>query len=451
MFMQHTHPGGDRSQCLLCRNNLAFDLPPELYEAILTGRLVLFAGGGISTESDIMPVPPLYEEVCSLLSIKPAGAPGFPDLMTQFSQKFGRAALLRKIKEHFDYIRSFSELYRMATRFHEELATIFLIREIITTNWDDYFERECGATPFVTADDFAFWNLPGRKVLKIHGSVNAFGSIVATREDYQRCYRRLSIGLLGSSFKMALATKTILYVGFSFRDDDFARIHKFLTREMKGAIPRSYLVTLNRSSDSKIADMGVHPIYTDGTFFLSCLKKRLTADGRLIADQRYDGVAPFYARVLQSHTRVSDISFPKYPDVMYCLAYQDGFKHALARIMTLRATGYYSNTSKIARTIASYSKTVRPAKLRERAYATVAYVDGYINGHLYFVMAGKDRRDCPLYYVFGCPNELRSYAEFRRALRRAPRLHKAAHMMAVEFVKRNQIREGMVFHHPPVL
>src|SRR6266436_2896752 len=139
--MRHTHPGGDKSQCPYCRNNIPFDLPTELYEAVLRGTLVLFAGAGVSSESDIMPVSPLYEEVCSLLRIRRPRALPFPDLMTEFSNKFGRAALLRKIKEHLGYIRSFSELYGLATRFHQELATMFPISEIVTTNWDDYFER----------------------------------------------------------------------------------------------------------------------------------------------------------------------------------------------------------------------------------------------------------------------------------------------------------------------
>ena len=31
------------------------------------------------------------------------------------------------------------------------------IENIITTNWDDFFERECGATPYVSPEDFALW------------------------------------------------------------------------------------------------------------------------------------------------------------------------------------------------------------------------------------------------------------------------------------------------------
>jgi hypothetical protein len=215
-------------------------------------------------------------------------------------------------------------------------------------------------------------------------------------------------------------------------------------------MPRSYLVTLDHSSDAQIADMGIKPIHTDATFFLSRLKKRLVADKHMIADQRYDGIWPFYARVLQAHTRVSAISFRKNPDIMYCLAYQDGLKHALARIMTFRKTGQYSHACVCANTIRSYSEKVRSEKLRAHAYPTVAYVDGYVNGLMYFVLNDAHRRACALYYVFGCRYELRSFADFKAALRDSARFHKAAHDLAVQFVKRGKIAEGMQFHHPPV-
>jgi hypothetical protein len=67
MIMQHRHPGGDRSQCQLCRNNISFDLPAELYQAVLDGSLVLFAGAGVSTESNIMPVRPPFMTKCARL------------------------------------------------------------------------------------------------------------------------------------------------------------------------------------------------------------------------------------------------------------------------------------------------------------------------------------------------------------------------------------------------
>lgn len=82
----------------------------------------------------------------------------------------------------------------------------------MTTNWDDYFERECGAIPIVTAEDFAFYNLAGRKVFKIHGSISNYGSIIATAEDYTRCYNNLKTGLIGSHLKSLLATTAVVGV-----------------------------------------------------------------------------------------------------------------------------------------------------------------------------------------------------------------------------------------------
>ncbi|MBA3342049.1 MAG: SIR2 family protein [Gemmatimonadaceae bacterium] len=157
--------------------------------------------------------------------------------MSLLEAKSGRAELLRVIRDRFAYVHAFPELYRASTRFHSELSTIYLIDTIVTTNWDDYFETECGALPFVTAEDFAFWSVQGRKVFKLHGSVNSYGSIVATRVDYADSYKRLEGGLIGANLKMMLATKTIIYAGFSFNDDDLLRIHKFLSSEMRGRTP----------------------------------------------------------------------------------------------------------------------------------------------------------------------------------------------------------------------
>lgn len=93
-----------------------------------------------------------------------------------------------------------------------QLGTLFPIDEIVTTNWDTYFEELCFATPIVEPHDYAYWNLPGRKVFKIHGSTNNVGSLVATEQDYAECYERLRTGLVGASLKHMLATKVLVFL-----------------------------------------------------------------------------------------------------------------------------------------------------------------------------------------------------------------------------------------------
>ncbi|MGO9014348.1 MAG: hypothetical protein ACLQF0_05145 [Dissulfurispiraceae bacterium] len=143
--------------CSLCKDKHEFVISNELMGELLNGSVTVFAGAGISTEARSVLKTTFYESVAAEI-----GHTGlfltFPDLMEEYCrQPNGRFKLLKQIKDRFDYISSFPELTRWATRFHRELGTFFPVRNIITTNWDTYFEQFCNATPFVTDPDLAFW------------------------------------------------------------------------------------------------------------------------------------------------------------------------------------------------------------------------------------------------------------------------------------------------------
>lgn len=413
---------------------------------------MIFAGAGVSTENRSVFPYTLYEDVCGELKISPSATLAFPDLMSRYcAQSNGRKKLLTKIRGRFDYVHSFPEIYRDATRFHRELATLSVVQEIVTTNWDTYFERLCGATPFVTAEDFVFWDSPGRKVLKIHGSVDSYGSLVVTREDYEACSKRLREGLLGSSLRLQLATKTIVYLGFSFRDDDFAQLQEALVSEMKGLAPHSYIVTLDRSSDTRYRNLGLEPIFTDATYFISQVKQRLVSEGQLIDDERFDGVAKFLNSVLREHDKLSDVDADKYPDVVYGLSYQDGLIHALERILTLRKSGFYSHACNVKDVAEEYMDRILPDKMKRGKYHDVAYIEGYIDGLTYFLADNNVRRQLPLYYAYGEKNIIRTLKDYKRALARAARKAPKQHKFAQFVVARKGAGSGIVFHHTPFL
>lgn len=185
----------ERTNCAFCRNFHYFELPDHLLDQLTKGNLVVFAGAGISTETSTAFSFTFYDGIRAELRLDPKNKPPFPAVMSMYcKQPDGRRKLLEKLRSRFSYVEAFPELLRAATRFHQEISTLFYIDTYVTTNWDDYFERYCGATPFVTAEDFAFWNMPGRKVFKIHGSVSNYGSLVATDEDYRRARRQLERG-----------------------------------------------------------------------------------------------------------------------------------------------------------------------------------------------------------------------------------------------------------------
>src|SRR5579862_1416490 len=128
----------------MCRNQREVAIPEHLINELTSGNVVVFAGAGVSTETDAVFSWTLYEDIHHDLGLPATEKPDFPRLMEMFCQlPDGRQRLLEKIERRLSYVSSFPELYRLATRFHREISTLFYIDSYFTTNWDDYFEREC--------------------------------------------------------------------------------------------------------------------------------------------------------------------------------------------------------------------------------------------------------------------------------------------------------------------
>lgn len=424
----HIEEGGN-CECLFCKNKISVEIPEELINAVKNDNLIIFAGAGVSTESSAIYGYTLYQEVCNELSNTENLS--FSQLMSKYCElPDGRAKLLRKIKKRFDYFASFPELERRASSFHRELATLFHIRNIITTNWDDYFERYCGAIPIVFPEDYVFWNLPERKVIKIHGSINNLGSIVATEEDYDKCYRRLNSGLIGSSLKTLLATKYVLFIGYSFSDEDFMRVYNSLMKEMKGLIPHAYIVTLDSASKEKFKNINVTPIITDATYFITSIKKSLYSEKHFLHDDIYDKVSLLLFKVEYEHKRLSEeLEINKYPEVIFALNYQDGLIHAFERILAYKKTGYYSHTCNIYCTLDEYHNW-RKIKLKKRVYEDVAYIDGYMDGLNSLISDTVIEEHFNLYYLFGYDFVIETLEEFKELIQTSNKLHKSSYMYA---------------------
>jgi len=442
--------GHNPKNCAICRNNSDFELPEHLYNELLAERVILFAGAGVSTENSVVMPFTLYEEIAEELNLAEKQRPNFPSLMSLFCDRpDGRRELLRKIRSRFQYISSFPNLYSMATRFHNEVATLFKIESIVTTNWDDYFERECDATPFVTGEDFAFWSVPGRKVFKIHGSIGNLGSIVATTEDYDACYERLQTGALGSSLKHMLATKTILYAGYSLSDDDFLKIRALLHQEMGALLPHGYIVTIDREAETRYREMGLTPIFTDAAYFVSVIKQHLVEEGLMLPDEEYDETYSMLMDVLAAHHELaSAFDLRDNPDLLYTLSYQDGLMDGLRRILVRRNSGEYSSISYVVSRLASYDK-IRRLKVKARKYNDIAYIDGYMNAMLFLLANNEERHQLPIFYVYGAKDQPVTLEEFLALKEKAATFHRSAHLKAIKETK--DLDRDIVLQHMPWL
>jgi hypothetical protein len=421
-----------------------FEMPEELTNAAFSGRLVVFAGAGVSTESSSVGGH-FLGRVTEELGLEDADA--FPAVMTAYESRHGRARLLQRIREHIDYVEGFPELWRRSTRFHHTLATAFFLDQIITTNWDTYFEDVSASIPIVVPSDYAFWDLPGRKVFKLHGSLNNLSSIVATDDDYDRCYRRLRTGVIGATLKHLLATKRAVFIGYSFGDPDLNRILRFLRREMADVLPRSYLVTPHGYNGSEFPADRV--INTDGSYFVHKLKEAAVEANLMRPDTVFMRTIDLASRVADAHDRTSrEFIRTRKPALVHALAYQDGLLHAFERIVAKIPSGHYSNPHSTFHLVPSYEAVVRGA-VRKRAYIDASYGRGYLNAMKSLDLDDEHADTLPLYIVWGMKDDLRDFREFKRAADSAGDLHKGATEAAAREIR--EIPKGVVPHHPAFL
>jgi NAD-dependent SIR2 family protein deacetylase len=440
------HHGTPECECEVCRGHRPFDMPDELVRAVIHGEVVVFAGAGISTENSLVMPTTLFEDVGREVGANLEGE-SFPEVMERYAQEHGRPSLLQRIRDRLDYIGAFPELYGRATAFHRELATVPFLTDIVTTNWDTSFEDVCAALPLVVPDDYAFWNAAGRKVLKIHGSISNWGTIVATSQDYDRCYRRLRAGVVGSTLKHLLATKRAVFVGYSLRDPDFLKIYGYLKREMGEVLPRSYIVTLDENLESGPGSSMV--IQTSGDYFVARLKEQLVEDELLIPDEVFAGIPMLLTRIRAEHERLSEgVVVRQHPEAVYAHSYQDGLIHAFERIMARCGSGEYSLPGRVAGLIGGY-EDLRRTKLRQRKYWDVAYIDGYVNGLMALLVDRGALRQLPAYYVFGA-GDVRTYAQYIKAVKKAGELHKTAYRVAGRLIAPFE-EDTTVLHHTPFL
>lgn len=437
--------------CSLCKNKHDINIPFEVVEDVLTGKVSLFTGAGISTESREVLNITFYEEVLEELQITSSDW-SFPKLMQEFcKQPNGRMKLLQKIRSRFKTIDAFPELQSSSTRFHRELGTLFPVKNIITTNWDTYFEDFCKATPFVSDSDLAFWEVADRRVLKIHGSIDNLSTIVATEDDYLACSKKLNSDLIGSVLKTILATQTVIFIGYSMRDSDFQEVYGFVRKQMDALHRQAYIVTPFESEAKRFKEAGLIPIVTDGAHFIKLIKDHAIAQDLLIPDTHFYYAEMMLALFEHEHaTLYEKLKNTDYPQVIYAGIYQDGVMHALQRALRMRHSGEYSHRCRLITLIEKYEE-IKARKIKAKNYSDVAYVEGYING-LFYILIGEqpeEEAQLPMYFAFGCNYELVDFDSFIDFIEKIPEAHKSSLKFIRKKFKGLKDPNGVVFHHPP--
>jgi len=436
-------------ECVICKNKLPFEMPPEIIEAVKNETLAFFCGAGISTEKKSVLPWSFYSSIKAKLSIVD-DAISFSDVMQMYCDRpDGRRKLIKAIKERFEYIHSFPELERQATTFHKELAELYQIKTIITTNWDTYFETYCNATPITHPADFSLLEESSRYVLKLHGSIDSISSIIATTDDYARCTDSLQRGSIGSMLKSILARKTVVFAGYSFGDSDFNQILDFLHNEQQEFLPHIFIVSLDSEIKSKLPNLRATSIITDGTHFLYSLKQILAKEKLLVNLHSKENVSIALEKLSEVHSKTATISMYKQPCVLYSLAYQDGIIHSFERFFQLYSTGAYNSPIRMRASFAGYSEKIRD-RMKSKNYWDVAYYKGYQNGLLYIAACDENPsiiEDFPMYYLPTIKYDILTIKALKEALRE---ISPTSLYYKYAFKDASKYKEqDTVIHHPP--
>ena len=235
------------------------EFPEHLLNALRDGRLVVFAGAGVSMGP-------------------PAGLPDFRKLAEQVAEGTGESISSAESEDQFlgrlkdlgtDVHRRAAEILQRnnpePTTLHLNLLRLFTENRTVravTTNFDDLFEHaalaQFDSQPRISLGPTLPLGNRFHGIVHLHGSVNEPEEMVLTHRDFGRAYLTESDGW-ARRFLIALFTNyTVLFVGYSHNDT----IMTYLTPSLPpdGDHQRFALIGEKKDDPDHWRRMGIEPV-----------------------------------------------------------------------------------------------------------------------------------------------------------------------------------------------
>jgi SIR2-like protein len=214
---------GDRPRGIIMQ------IPKELLKQFAEGNGTIFIGAGLSSAAGLPSWSMLIDGLTTELEGVPENA-SFPDIAQYYELVYGRHRLVEKIRELL------SGVSIPSTSLHDQVTRL-PTTEIFTTNFDNLLEQALKQAhlPFlslVTGEDAAFWTSGAVKIIKLHGDLSQPSSLVITSADYEM-YQSTHVAL-ARLLQSTLHTRTVLFLGYSARDQNF----RFLLRQVRYELGR---------------------------------------------------------------------------------------------------------------------------------------------------------------------------------------------------------------------
>ncbi len=255
-------------------------IPKNLVEQLCKGNCVLFVGAGISMGQGGLPGGwQLAKELAERCDY-PGDDLSLPRVAQYYADTMAKADLLQYVCQRI------REARREPMETHQLIATLPL-KIIVSTNYDCLIERtlEAADRPFnviVTDKQVGLWDENKVNLLKIHGCVSQWESIVITKDDYWEFFEQRPN--MANILSAEAARRSLLFVGHGLGDDDFNRVYLQVTRNLAEFRHKSYAVQLHpnpvdvtfwKAKRLEIMD-------ADATEFLHALREAVKAAGPIV-------------------------------------------------------------------------------------------------------------------------------------------------------------------------
>jgi hypothetical protein len=264
--------------------------------------------------------------------------------------------------------------------------------------------------------------------------------------------KELKNGIIGSNLKMLLATKTIVFCGFSLKDFDFNEIYKYIHSELGSSLPSAYFISLSGTND-EAEKFNLSIIKSEATQFFRSIRNRLVSQKMLLNPSVYTHIMYIHEIVHHEHMMTSDYfqkaKFEYKARIAFCLSYQDGILDSFSRLFDRQNTGEYLIPQYMMEIVDKYEKLVTEYK-KKKQYKDVAYFAGYSIGLKMIFMFGMqdDSVIFPIFYILGYNGDIMSFDKFKK-ITRTGSFHKTAEKQISDMI--GSLGNESILHHIPYL
>jgi hypothetical protein len=238
------------------------EIPAALVNDFRRGRVALFIGSGLSLNADLPGWIPLLNR------LRDQFLPHGPE-----SRHFNTLEPMQKAQLLCDAVGRRPVINEIASvlgggvtpsELHSLLVSL-PVETFITTNWDTLIEssynvvHETTLTTIWKDDQISSYG-QSPVLIKLHGTLQDRSSIIFSEEDYYRFSS--SDSLLSLYVKIAVATSTLLFIGYGLRDFDFKLMNAYVRERVRPHYGSAFILLPNANDKEAeyLRKRGVTPI-----------------------------------------------------------------------------------------------------------------------------------------------------------------------------------------------